>query len=139
MRIEIFNAKSRRGQVAKGIRSFSLRLCGLCVFALMIFGVAANAQTVDEPCPADKVCITRDAALKALADADLVAAQTAELKAKDAAIADLKTELGRMRIEFAEKSGENTALKQNAVSDRAIIDLLLKSVRKKCMPFSVCF
>jgi hypothetical protein len=44
-----------------------------------------------------------------------------------------------MRIEFARVSGENTALKQNAVSDRAIIDLLLKNTRKKCQPLSVCF
>ncbi len=51
----------------------------------------------------------------------------------------MRSELNKMRIEFAAASGELTAVKQNAVSDRAIIDLLLKSVKKKCMPFSVCF
>ena len=35
------------------------------------------------------------------------------------------------RIEFAEKVGENTALKQNAISDRSIIDILIKQVRPK--------
>jgi hypothetical protein len=110
----------------------------LGIFLLLLCGTFhAAAQTVE--CPVDKVCITRDAALKALADADAVVAQKAELAVKDQAIADLKELLNKMRIEFAEKSGENTALKQNAVSDRAIIDILIKGQKKKCMPLSICF
>ncbi|HEX3100637.1 MAG TPA: hypothetical protein VHQ01_02535 [Pyrinomonadaceae bacterium] len=100
----------------------------LAVF-LLAGTFAISAQTAD--CPPDKVCITRDAALKALADADKVTAYEAEIKVKDQAIADLRDLLNKMRIEFAEKSGENTALKQQAVRADAIIDLLLKNVKPK--------
>jgi hypothetical protein len=108
----------------------------LLLIALILFGgVVASAQA---DCPADRVCITRDAALKALADADRVKALEDEVKVKDEAIAGFRDALNKMRIEFAEKSGENTALKQNAVSDRAIIELLLKNTKKRCLPLSVC-
>ena len=108
------------------------------VFVLFAcFAATSYGQTTE--CPVDRVCITRDAAIKALADADKVKAYEAEIKVKDQAIADMRSELNKMRIEFAAASGELTAVKQNAVSDRAITDLLLKSVKKKCMPFSVCF
>ncbi len=97
----------------------------ICLFAVT---VGVNAQT---DCPPDRVCITRDAALKAIADADRVKALEAEIVVKDQAFADQKDLLNKMRIEFAEKSGELTALKQNDVSNRAIIDILLKNVRPK--------
>ncbi len=104
------------------------------------FAVSASAQTVtDCPHPSGCVVISREAALKALADADRVKALESEMKVKDAAIDDFRKELNTMRIEFARLSGENTALKQNAVSDRAIIDILIKNVRKKCMPLTICF
>lgn len=97
---------------------------------IMLAGtIAASAQAAE--CPANLVCISREAALKALADADEVKALRAEVKVKDQGFEDLRKELNRIRIEFAEKSGENTALKQNAVSDRAIIDLLLKNVKPR--------
>lgn len=103
------------------------------VLLLLVLGGTFHigAQTAPVECPADKVCISRDAALKALADADKVKADEVAIAGYKQAIDDLKTELNRMRVEFAEKSGELTALKQNAVSDRAIIDLLLKNVRPK--------
>ncbi len=106
------------------VRIFSVFLCVLCAYVVNL-----SAQTVD--CPPDKVCISRDAALKAVADADTVKAQAIEIAAKDKAFADLLAELNKMRVEFAEKSGENTALKQNAVQDRAIIDILIKNARPK--------
>lgn len=101
---------------------------------------AANAQTTtaDYPaCPSGLVCITRQAALKALQDADKVTALETEAKALKAAIEEMRELLNKARVEFAAVSGENTALKQNAVSDRAIIELLLKNSKKKCMPFSI--
>jgi len=111
----------------------------LLLITLILLGSAllTNAQTVE--CPQDMVCITRDAALKALADADRVKALESEVKVKDTAIADFRKELNDMRIEFARVSGENTAIKQNAVSDRAIIELLLKNTKKRCLPLSICF
>lgn len=121
------------------VESFLTWICTiLAVFVLFIcFAGTSFSQTVE--CPVDKVCISRDAALKALADSDRVKALEAEIKAKDGAFDAQKVLLNEMRIQFATTSGELTAIKQNAVSDRAIIDLLLKSVKKRCLPFSVCF
>lgn len=106
---------------------------GICCF----ISLSAAAQTAE--CPSDKVCITPDAARKALADADAVEQQKREIAVKDAAIADLKKLLDDMRIEFARLSGENSALRQTAISDRAIMDILLKHARKRCAPLSICF
>jgi hypothetical protein len=113
----------------------TFKLLFTILFISLVFVVGANAQE----CPQDKVCISREAAIKAVENADKVIALEADIKAKETAIAQFRDELNKIRIEFASVSGENTALKQYAVSDRAIIDLLLKSVKKKCMPFSVCF
>lgn len=106
----------------------SIKTLFVITFLACVCVIDISAQT---NCPPDMVCISRSAALKAVADADKVIALEAEGKAKDAALADMRDALNKMRIEFAEKSGENTALKQNAVQDRAIIDILLKSVRPK--------
>jgi len=108
------------------------------IFLAIAFVLTFSIISFSQDCPPDKVCITREAAVKALADADKVIALEKESKAKDDAIAGLRGELNKMRIEFAEKSGENSALKQNAVSDRAIITELLKYTKKQCKPFSIC-
>jgi hypothetical protein len=104
--------------------------CFLIVI-LLFTGVAIGQSPTNQPCPANFVCITREAALKALADADRVAALEKELAAKDAAIEGLKTLLADMRVEFARASGENTILKQQQVRDSAMIELLSKMVRPK--------
>jgi hypothetical protein len=100
----------------------------LCVI-LLAGAFGTHAQTAD--CPPNLVCITRDAALKAIADGDKVVAQAAEIKVKDQAIDDLKAELNKMRVEFAEKSGEATALKENDVANRAIIQLLVQNTKAR--------
>ena len=83
--------------------------------------------------------MTPEQARIALENADKVKVLEAYVKTLETAQNDYKAEISKVRIEYAEKVGENTALKQNAVSDRAIIEILLKSSKKKCMPFSVCF
>lgn len=88
-------------------------------------------QTQDCPSPQGCVTITREAALKAIADADRVTALESEMKVKDQAYDDLKAELNRIRVEFAAASGEISGLKQNAVQDRAIIEILIKNARPK--------
>lgn len=119
------------------------KLCFAIIFGFAgVVGVSGQAVDVTippMPCPADKVCVSRAVAEKALVDAETVKAQGAQIEALKKALDDEKDVANKLKIEFAEKSGELTALKQNAVSDRAIIDLLLKQVRKKCMPLSVCF
>lgn len=109
----------------------------LFIIAFLIYVCAVNisAQTVE--CPPDKVCISPEAARQALEDSDTVKAQKAEIATLRQAIEDFRKELNNMRIEFARVSGEATALKQNAVSDRAIIDILVKNSRKRCAPFSI--
>jgi len=111
-------------------------LCLVITFFLFAV-VSINAQEC--PHPSGCVTVSRDVALKALADSDTVKAQANELAVKDTAIEDMRKELNQMRIQFAEKAGENTALKQSAVRTDAIIDLLLKNTKKKCLPFSICF
>lgn len=101
---------------------------------------AAMSLQAQTDCPSPRGCslVTREVMEKALADADKVKAQEAEIKVKDAAIESFRDELNKMRIEFARVSGEATGLKTNAVRDAAIIELLLKYTKKKCLPFSVC-
>src|SRR5688572_21969185 len=106
----------------------------LCaIFALTIIAcLPASAWSQQpEPCPSNMVCISREAALKALADADRVKALETELAVKNKAIDDLKILLADRRVEFARCSGETTILKQRAVSDAAMIELHSKMVRPK--------
>lgn len=111
----------------------------IAVTCLCIFAVDATAQAVPSDCPAGMICLTREAAQKALEAGDKAKALEAELAAQKQAYEKMRDALNDMRIQFASVSGENTALRQNAVQDRAIIEVLLKATKKKCMPFSVCF
>jgi len=106
-----------------------IRFLIILFLALLIGAKAANAQTTD--CPPDKVCITREAALKAIADGDTVKAQAAQIETLNKAIADLKAEIENVRREYVAASSEATALKQQQVRDAAIIELLLKYARPK--------
>jgi Na+-transporting methylmalonyl-CoA/oxaloacetate decarboxylase gamma subunit len=107
-----------------------MKYARILIFFVVCLGAFASSVHAQE-CPADKVCISREAALKALADADRVKALEAEIKVKDAAIESFRDELNKLRIEFARVSGEATALRTNDVRDAAIIELLLKYARKK--------
>lgn len=95
-----------------------------------ILTLSANAQTA-EAGPADKVCISRDAAIKAVETAAERDALKDQLKTEQQAVEAMRAELNEMRVKFAAASGELSGLKQNAVQDRAIIDILLKNVRPK--------
>jgi len=98
---------------------------------LITFFLCGSYAYGQEQCPPDKVCISREAAVKAVADAKTVDAQKVEIDALNKAIADYKQQLNDMRVQFAEMSGEATILKQRAVSDAALIELLTKMVRPK--------
>ncbi|HLA96622.1 MAG TPA: hypothetical protein VK612_12940 [Pyrinomonadaceae bacterium] len=97
----------------------------------------AYGQTAD--CPADRVCLTVDQARQALVDSDTVKAQALEITVLDKTVSDLRDEIGRLRIELAKMTGDKTGAEQMIVRLTAIVDLLLKQTRKKCLPFSVCF
>lgn len=98
-------------------------------------GIACNAQIT---CPPELVCISRQAAQKAVVDGERVIAQEAELTTLKGALEAQKGLTQDALRHFAEVSGENSALKQNAVQDRAIITILLQTQKKKCFPFSIC-
>ena len=106
----------------------------LLTAVIFLFSVGAYSQ-----CPTDMVCISPEAARKAIVDADTVKAQALEIKALEQAVRDAQDNAHKMAIEFAKVSGENTALRQNDVSNRAIIAAIIPLMRKKCMPLSVCF
>lgn len=101
------------------------------LFLLTLIFLASFTAYSQTQCPPDMVCITPEAARKALTDADTVKAQALEIKALEQAVKDAQDNTHKMAIEFARVSGENTVLKQNAVSDRAIIEILLKSAKPK--------
>lgn len=111
------------------------------LLATFIFAgaVITNAQTSDCPVmPAGKLCVSRAVGEAALVADDKIKALEAELKARDEAAAIQRKALDDMRLEYVKASTEVTTLKQNAVSDRAIIELLLKNTKRKCLPFSIC-
>jgi hypothetical protein len=97
------------------------------LFALFAISISAQASE----CPAGYVCITKDAAIKALQDSDKVAAQGAEISTKDQAIADLRQEISKMQIELAKTVGELTGAEKQIVRCEARTDVLLKYVRPK--------
>lgn len=106
------------------------------IAVFLVLPATASAQSVD--CPANFVCITPAAAKKFIELDETVKAQVTEIATLKQSITDYKDLLNKMRVEYAEKAGENTALKQNAISDRAIMEVLLKNTKKKCLPFSIC-
>lgn len=109
----------------------------ILIITTILLTAAIGVKAQD--CPADKVCISPATARKAIADDATVKAQVIEIAALKQAIQDEKDVATKVKIEYAEKVGENTALKQNDVSNRAIIEILLKNSKKKCLPFSLCF
>jgi hypothetical protein len=98
---------------------------------LFLFAGTAYSQSECATSPEKCVLITREAAVTALQNSDRVTALEKENLALTQALNDLKAEVNKVRVEYAEKVGENTALKQNSISDRAIIEILLKSAKPK--------
>lgn len=143
---ELFRAVSRKSNRRPGASDRRLicssSLFGSVFISLILFAVTSFAQTAtpETPveCPADKVCISREAAIKAVETSKERDALKEQIKAEQQAVEDMRKELNEMRVKFAAASGELSGLKQNAVQDRAIIEVLLKSQKKKCLPFSVC-
>lgn len=117
-----------------------MRQIGTLVFLLLASGGIAFSQ--DQPqqaeCPPGMACLTREAAVKALQAGDRAEALEKEVEVKDAAIEQLRAEIFRLQRELAVMSGEKTGHEQMVVRLTAIVDVLLKGQKKKCMPFSVC-
>lgn len=115
---------------------------------LLTFAFAVNAQNI---CPANLVCITQEAAQKAVENARLVPAlqnENAVLKeqvavekqnvrdVREAANkneVDLKAALARTELELARTNGILTGVEKANIEQRAIIQAILPLVRKKCV------
>ena len=119
-----------------------IRLSAILTLTLWLSLTASNAFGQTDPCPqmpSGYLCLPRAVAVKALEDADARKALEAELKVRDQADQDIRKALEDMRIEFARVSGELTGLKQQAVRDAAIIEMLLQNVKKKRNAFITIF
>lgn len=119
----------------------------LLLLPILIFvtAIVANAQSTTptaNPCagvtmPAGTVCLSVGAARAALEAGDRAEAAATENKALKDAIEAYKKEINEMRIAYAEAKGENTALKQNAVDDRALIQVLVQYARPKVVGLKI--
>lgn len=101
------------------------------LFALSIIFFALAITAMSQECPVGRICLTPEQARIALENADKVKVLEAYVKTLETAQNDYKAEIAKIRIEYAEKVGENTILKQNEVANRALITVLLQNVKKK--------
>lgn len=132
------------------------------LLTIVILAVSVIVTSAQSPCegvvmPAGAVCISQTAANAAAQNAreldatkNKVNVLTEALTEKDKIIADvrvnaskneadLKAALTNTQTELAIKTGQLIGAEASNVRNLAIIDLLLKQTRKKCLPFSVCF
>lgn len=110
---------------------YKLKISAALAACIFLAVATAAAQTPAPTPPEGDITISRAAAVKCLADADRVQVLEAEIAVKNKAIEDLKAEITRLQQQFIEASTNASALKQQAVRDAAIIELLLKYARPK--------
>jgi hypothetical protein len=112
-----------------------LRLILILVVVLLLSATLATAQSLPQgpDCPHAEGCvvISKSAARSALEAGDKVKALEAEITELQKARDLDKDDKQKLAVDFAKTSGENTILKQRAVSDAAMIELLLKQTKKK--------
>lgn len=113
----------------------------LCVLAiLLLVAVAARSASAQvSECPADKVCLSQQQAAKYLTLEDTTKAQETEILALKQAVLDQKLVTMDAKIALAEKSGENSILKQQLVDVRGDFQYLLAHGRKRCVVLCVNF
>lgn len=104
------------------------KFIALAILAAGIFIASVEVRAQDKP---GDVTVSREAAIKCLEATDRVKALEAEIAVKNEAIDKLKTEIQNLQRQFVEASTESSMLKQQAVRDAAIIELLLKYVKPK--------
>lgn len=134
------------------------KLVFLNIFLICVITANISAQS---PCdgiqmPPGTLCITqaagnqaaqlaREAPLKdekikvltdALTEKDKIIADNKAVAAKNEA--DLKEALTRTQTELAMKTGQLIGSEASNVRNLALIDVLLKSTKKQCKPFSIC-
>jgi hypothetical protein len=115
----------------------------LILFVVLLLAFTASAQTDDKICISQAAANTcRDNAALVKAQADKIAALEESVKARDAAIdelkrtnaanvADLTNALHKTELDLATKTGELIAKDAIVVRLNAIVDVLLSRTRKK--------
>ena len=86
-------------------------------------GLSAGQSPVSQ-CPPGLVCISPDAARKALQDSDTVKAQAAQIDVLKQAIDDTKQIVNDLKVELAKQTGMLTGAQQSMVDARAVIQVL---------------
>lgn len=104
-------------------------------FAMFIFAGSVSAQAAAPQCPTGFVCITPEAARAALIAQDTVKAQEQQILDLKKAILDEKSLNVDIKIELAKTVGQMTGVQGENVTLRALVDLLVKSTRKKSVGF----
>jgi stress response protein YsnF len=137
-----------------------MKKLGLFIGIFFIFVVGANAQAKNPVAncvvPTGFVCITQEAANNAASAIKQNVALLEEITGLKAEIethrqnelqliksaqdndAKASAQMQKDEAEIARLTGELTSKDAELTRNTAIIDVLLKSVRKKCMPFSLC-
>lgn len=90
------------------------------------------AQDADKP-----ICISRQAAEACATNAAKVTALEAQIVTLEQALKDKDSIINDLKVEVALKTGQIISNEQTLAQNRAIIEVLLKNTRKKCMPFSI--
>lgn len=100
----------------KWLLSISIVLCA---------GAACLAQSPTD-CPPNLVCITPEAARKALENSDLVEAQKKEIEVLKQAIADQRNLTADVKIELAKTVGEKTRLEIEVPRLSGLLEVCMK-------------
>lgn len=101
----------------------------LLIAFIAVFAITGMAQTSD--CPADKVCISRSAAEKAVETAKERDALKLKLEALQTAFDAQKALTQEVSTKLSYAEGRNSALEAQAVRDAAIIQAMIPMLRKK--------
>lgn len=94
------------------------------LFSAAAFSVTAAAQP--SQCPPGMVCISPEAARKALENADTVEAQKKEIEVLKQAIADQRNLTADVKIELARTVGEKTRLEIEVPRLSALLEVCMK-------------
>lgn len=124
------------------------------VFSLILV-TGIGAQVAD--CPVGFVCISQAAANKAAENARELEAQKEKIKVLEDAlvqerksteefkvvnaknVSDLTLLNNDLTVKLAQATGQLIEKDATITRQTAILEVLVKNTRKKCMPFSVCF
>lgn len=96
----------------------------LCLISIFLFCIAGVSMAQSSECPAGMVCISPDAARKALQDSDTVKAQAVQIDTLKKAIDDTKQIVNDLKVELAKTTGQLTGAQQSMVDARAVITVL---------------